>query len=230
MKRRLISLTLFLAFMAVITVLARQYFTWAELIAHETSLREGITHRPIQSILIGFGVYTVVCLIPGTTGKSLVFGWLYGIWQGGVIVNFGLTVAAVLTFLASRYLLRDVVQEKFGHHLQTIDNAVQRDGASYVFMLRVLHCPYSFTNYLCGATSMRVSSFWWATQLGMLPGNIVFVYAGSRVPSLSQFADHGAASVFSWQLLGALLLLSILPILVRYTAVRWRAARLSRQT
>ena len=111
-----------------------------------------------------------------------------------------------------------------------IDDAIQRDGASYLFMLRVLHCPYTITNYVCGATPMRARSFWWASQLGMLPGNIIFVYAGSRVPSVRQLADEGVGAVFSWQLVAALVLLSLLPILLRYIAGRWRVFRMSRQT
>ncbi|MDP6557641.1 MAG: VTT domain-containing protein [Pirellulaceae bacterium] len=229
MKRKIIPIIVFVSLVALIAIMAHRYLTWEELVLHETALREQIAERPIRTLLIGFGIYVLVCLVPGTTGKSLVFGWLFGLWRGVMIVNCGLTVAAIMTFFASRYILRDVVQSRFGYHLRRIDDAIQRDGASYLFMLRVLHCPYTFTNYAFGATPIRASSFWWATQLGMLPGNIIFVYAGSRVPSVRQLADEGVASVFSWQLIAALVLLSVLPILLRYVAGRWRVFRVSRQ-
>lgn len=197
MKRKLVPIIALFAGLALLAILIQRHFTWDELIAHETLLRERIAEHPVHAVLAGFSIYVLVCLVPGTTGKSLIFGWLYGIWLGVLIVNFGLTVAAMLAFFASRYLFRDAVQSRCGYQLRRIDNAIQRDGASYLFMLRVLHCPYTFTNYAFGATSMRTSSFWWASQLGMLPGNIIFVYAGSQVPSLRQLADEGVAEVFS---------------------------------
>lgn len=229
MNRRLISIIGLLAVVTIIALVISRYLTWGELTAHETTLREQIARNPIRALVIGLGIYTVVCLVPGTTGKSLVLGWLYGVWQGVVIVNLGLTIAAVLTFFASRHIFRDVVQSRFGYHLRRIDDAVQRDGGCYLFMLRVIHCPYSVTNYICGATSMRVRSFWWASQLGMLPGNFVFVYAGSRVPSLRQFANEGVAAAFSWQVVATLVVLSVLPLLLRYAAGRWLLPRVSRQ-
>ena len=218
MKRKIIPIIAFFAILALIAILVHRNLSWNELIAHETVLRERIAERPFLAVLSGFGIYVLVSLVPGTTGKSLVFGWLFGLWRGVLTVNLGLTVAAMATFLASRYIFRDVVQARFGYHLRRIDDAISRDGASYLFMLRVLHCPYSVTNYAFGATPMRATSFWWASQLGMLPGNIIFVYAGSRVPSLSQLANEGVAGVFSWQLMVALVLLSVLPILLRYAS------------
>lgn len=229
MKRKAVPIIVFFACVALIAVLLQRHFTWDELIVHETTLRERIASDPIPAVMIAFGVYTLVSLVPGTTGKSLVLGWLFGVWLGTLIVNFGLTIAAIVMFFASRYLLRDAVQSRFGYQLRRIDEAIQRDGASYLFLLRVLHCPFTVTNYACGATSMRAGSFWWASQLGMLPGNVVFVYAGAQVPSLSQLAHEGAASILSWQLITALVLLSLLPIVLRYVAGRWREFRTSRQ-
>jgi uncharacterized membrane protein YdjX (TVP38/TMEM64 family) len=230
MKRKVIPLIAFISLVVLIAITAHRYLTWEQMVLHEDALRAGIADRPFLAVLIGFGIYVLVCLVPGTTGKSLVFGWLFGFLRGVLIVNLGLTVAALLTFFASRYALRDIVQSKYGYRLRRIDDAIQRDGASYLFMLRVLHCPYTITNYVCGATPMRASSFWWASQLGMLPGNIIFVYAGSQVPSVRQLADEGVWAVFSWQLVAALVLLSLLPILLRYIVGRWRVFRISRQT
>ncbi len=228
MRRRIVLLLVLFTVVAVSAIVAQKHLSLDELILHETSLRAQIANVPMMGVLIGFAIYTIVCFVPGTTGKSLIVGWLFGVWKGTLVVNCGLTVAAIATFLASRYLLRDVVEARFGYHLQRIDNAVQRDGGCYLFMLRVIHCPYSVTNYMCGATSMRLRSFWWASQLGMLPGNIVFVYAGAQLPSLQQLADEGAAGVISWQLFAALIVLSVLPICARYLAGRWRASRVSR--
>ncbi len=229
MKRRLVAICGFVVFITLIAMIVQRYVTWDELVAHEATLRERIATNPVRATLVGCCVYTLVCLVPGTTGKSIVFGWLYGVWLGVLIVNSGLTIAAIVTLLASRYILQELVQARLGPRLRRIDEALARDGACYLFMLRLVHCPYSITNYVFGATSMRVRSFWWASQLGMLPGNIVFVYAGSQVPSLRQLADEGVRSVFSWQLLVAFVLLSVLPIVMRQLVIRWRSFRVSRQ-
>ncbi len=228
MRRRIVAIVALLAAIGVSTIVVQRHLSLDELITHEALLRTQITDAPMTGVLIGFGIYTIICFVPGTTGKSLIVGWLFGVWQGTIVVNFGLTVAASATFLASRYILRDLVKAKFGYQLRRIDDAIQRDGGCYLFMLRVVHCPYSVTNYLCGATSMRLRSFWWASQLGMLPGNIVFVYAGAQLPSLRKLADEGAAGVFSWQLIAAMIVLSVLPICARYFVGRWRALRESR--
>ena len=197
-------------------------FTWNEIVAHDTELRSYIEAHPTGSVFIGLGVYVLLSLIPGTTGKAIVAGWLYGVWLGTFIVNVGLTIAALVVFFASRYLLRDLVQAKFKNQLAWIDKAIERDGANYLFTLRVLHCPYSATNYVFGATSMKARSFWWASQLGMLPGCIVFAYAGAQLPSLRRLADDGFSDVLSWQLATALIALSLFPFALRYASVRLR--------
>lgn len=228
MKRKLVPIIVLLAGLLLLVIVVESRFSWDELVTQESGLRARIAAHPLLAVLIGFVVYVLLSFVPGASGKSLVVGWLFGMWAGVVIVNVGLTLVAILTFLASRYLFRDAVQSRFGYHIQRIDDAIHRDGDSYLFMLRVLHSPYTVTNYAFGATSMRTGGFWWATQLGLLPGNIIFVYAGTQVPSLRQLADEGAASVFSWQLIGALVLLSAVTVLIRYT-LGGRAFRASRQ-
>jgi uncharacterized membrane protein YdjX (TVP38/TMEM64 family) len=195
-----------------------QTFTWAEMVTHDTAARMYIENHPIGSVLIGLSLYVLASLIPGTTGKALIAGWLFGAWLGTVIVNVGLTVAAMIIFFVSRYLLRDLVQLKFQHQLAWLNKAIARDGATYLFTLRILHCPYSVTNYVFGPTAMKARSFWWASQLGMLPGNIVFAYAGSQVPSLRRLTEHGVAEILSWKLAGALVLLSLFPLAIRYVS------------
>lgn len=229
MKRKLVPIIVLFAGLVLLIILVQHYLSWDELVSQEFALRQKIAAQPMYAALIGFSVYFLISFIPGASGKSLVVGWLFGMWAGVFIVNVGLTLVAIVSFLASRYLFRDAVQSRFGYHIQRIDEAIERDGPTYLFILRMLHCPFTITNYAFGATSMRTGGFWWATQLGMLPQNIIFVYAGSQVPSLRQLADEGAASVFSWQLIAAMVILSVATILIRYVAGRSRMFRESRQ-
>ena len=227
MKRKLIPIIVLFSGLMLLVIFVQHRLSWEELVAHELTLRARIAAQPFLAVVIGFTIYVVISFVPGASGKSLIVGWLFGVWAGVFIVNVGLTIVAVLTFLASRYLFRDAVQSRFGHHIQRIDDAVQRDGASYLFMLRMLHAPYTLTNYAFGATAMRTRGFWWATQLGLLPQNIIFVYAGSQVPSLRQLADEGPMGAFSWPLIWALILLSVVTVLIRYVAGRSRMFRAS---
>lgn len=205
-----------------VATLAYQHFTLNELIAHELELRQTIRRHPWTAASAGVVLYAVLSLIPGTTGKALIAGWLFGTWIGSFVVNVGLTLAAVATFLFSRLLLRDALEQRFTYQVSWINKAVDRDGATYLLMLRILHCPYTMTNYVFGATSMPLMSFWWATQLGMLPGNLVFAYAGSQFPSLQQIANGETHDLLSWELAFALILLSVFPWIVKSAVRRWR--------
>lgn len=189
--------------------------TLETLLSHETELREAIVQRPWVGAMLGSLVYTAMCFVPGTTGKSLIVGWLFGFWSALVQVNVGLTIAALTTFWLSRYLFRDAVRARLGTKLAELDRALLRDGAYYLFAIRVVHGPYTVTNYAMGVTSMRWRAFWLATQLGMLPANAVFVYAGSQMPSLKQLYDEGLASIFSPQLFLALAIFGFTPLVVR---------------
>jgi uncharacterized membrane protein YdjX (TVP38/TMEM64 family) len=223
MKRKLITLSVLVVTAGVCWVLLREHLTLEELARHEHRLRSALAEHRFAGLAAGLLVYSLVSLIPGTTGKSLVIGWLFGLLQGVLLVNIGLTVAAIASFLLSRYLLRDVLQSKFPVRLQLLDRAIERDGAFYVFALRMLHAPYTVTNYVMGATCISTRSFWWSTQSGMLPGNIVFVYAGTQLPTLSQAAEEGLSGVFSLELIAAFTLVGIFPLIVKWIMHRvWK--------
>ena len=226
MKRKLATLLILLAAGIAAWLVLREHLTLEQLVAHEDRFRSLIDQSPLIGFAAGFAAYSLVCLVPGTTGKSLIMGWLFGFWQGLLIVNLGLTVAAVTTFLLSRYLLRDVLHSRWGIRLKRLDDAIQRDGAFYVFALRMMHAPYSVTNYAMGTTCITLTSFWWSTQLGMLAGNIVFVYAGTQFPTLEEAAREGLGAVFSPGLIAAFVLVGVLPLSARWVIRRvWTRGR-----
>ena len=133
---------------------------------------------------------------------TLVVAWYFGFWKGLVLVSFASTCGATLAFLLSRYLLRDIIQSKFGERLKTFNESLDREGAFYLFTLRLIPAvPFFVINVVMGLTRIRTTTFWWISQVGMLAGTCVYVYAGSNIPSLSQLVDPSqlrAAEIRDW--------------------------------
>lgn len=132
-----------------------------------------------------------------------------------------------MAFLMTRYILQDRVQGKFAKRLESINDAFDREEAFYLFTLRLIPAvPFFVINAVMGLTKIRVITFWWVSQLGMLPGTAAYVYAGSTVPSLKKLAEEGVGKVISWQLLLAFAILGLLPLVIKrvMAAVRPDAA------
>lgn len=216
MKRKLLIFAVVLATLGVLVYCFRRYLTIGQLIEHEAQVKAYLADYPVRSFLAGMLIYVLASLVPGTTGKALVCGWLFGFWQGVVIVNASLTLAALLTFLFSRYVFRDMIQKRYGRQLRRVNAALERDGGYYLFALRVLHVPYTLTNYAMGASTIKTRTFVWCTQVGLLPSNAVFVYAGMQFPSLKEIVEQGVTSVIRIELVVALLMVSLLPLVLRY--------------
>ncbi|WP_052031921.1 TVP38/TMEM64 family protein [Novipirellula maiorica] len=182
----------------------------------EDSLRSYVQNHPFWSPLSGFVIYLALSLVPGTTGKSIVYGWLFGFWIGLAIASVALTIAAVISFLVVRYLFREVVEAKLSKIIEAIDRAIARNGGSYLLSLRLVHAPYTLINYASGATAIPVTTFAWTTWVGMLPGTIVFVLAGSQLPTLRTIAQQGVWSIVDLKLFALLSLFALLPIVTRW--------------
>lgn len=222
-RRSTALLTLFAVFLLCAAYGA--IWDWNALVAHESQLRSRIRECPVKGALCGFVVYTLLCFVPGAGGKSLVMGWLFGFWSALVQVNFGLTIAALTTFWVSRHLIYEAVHRRLGRRVAQLDQAMTVDGPFYLFAMRVLHAPYTITNYALGATSIRSRDFWWATQLGMIPGNVLFVYAGASCPSLSELSQRGIWSILNAPLLLAATAIALAPLLARQGWRKWRQRR-----
>lgn len=199
----------------------------------EAVLRQYRIDSPWLAAVMATFIYVTVAglSIPGATILTLVYGWYFGFWQSLVIVSFGSTGGATAAFLLTRYFFRDMVQQRFASRLQSVQHAIEREGAFYLFSLRLMPgVPFFVINALMGLTRIHVWTFWWVSQIGMLPATIAYVYAGSRFPSLQEMASEGVGNVLSWQLLLAFTIIGILPLalkwmLGRYQAYKNRAAR-----
>jgi uncharacterized membrane protein YdjX (TVP38/TMEM64 family) len=221
--RRLIGFVLLLLIVASILTSYRGDDAWRWLVANERRLRHMLTEqRPLAGFFGGLAVFTALSLVPGLVGKSLAVGWLFGFWRSLAIVNISLTIAAMIEFGLTRFLLHDRIQSRFGLYLTRINRALELNGAFYLFSMRVAHVPYTATNYVMGATPMRPLPFWWATQLGLLPGNILFCYAGSQLPTLEEITTGGLTHLVSWQLWLAFILLAVFPWIGKILVERWQ--------
>lgn len=195
------------------------------LAARETELRELQRERPGLVLGMAFLIYVAVTglSLPGAAVLTLVCAWFFGFWRGLVLVSFASTTGATVAFLTSRCLLRDVIQRRFGDRLATFNAALQREGAFYLFMLRLIPAvPFFVINVVMGLTPVRTSTYWWVSQLGMLPGTAVYVYAGSSVPHLTTLAETGVTGILSPRLLGAFVLLGVVPLVLKRVIERIR--------
>ena len=166
--------------------------------------------NPVVYIAGFFILYVAVTglSIPGAAIMTLVAGALFGVVIGTVIVSFASTMGATLAFLSARFVLREWVQGKFGERLRAIDDGLEKDGAFYLFTLRLIPVfPFFVINLLMGLTRIKTRTFFWVSQLGMLPATIVFVNAGtqiSRIESTSGLlspaliASFVALALFPW--------------------------------
>src|SRR6185436_11830167 len=147
-------------------------------------------------------------------------GAIFGLLWGVVIVSFASSIGATLAFLASRFLLRDWVQGKFGDKLKAINEGVEKEGAFYLFALRLVPAfPFFVINLVMGLTPMRTRTFYWVSQLGMLAGTLVYVNAGTQLARITS-----VKGILSPGLLLSFVLLGIFPLLAK-AVVGWFRAR-----
>ncbi|TWT41534.1 TVP38/TMEM64 family protein [Botrimarina hoheduenensis] len=174
--------------------------TLAWLAEQESTLRSLQANRPGLVFGLAFLVYVTVTglSLPGAALMTLLMGWGFGWGPATLLVSFAATAGATIAFLLSRYLFREAVQRRLSDKLQAFDQALQREGAFYLFTLRLIPAvPFFVINTVMGLTKIKAATFWWVSQLGMLPGTAVYCYAGSRIPDLQTLTQQGAAAVFS---------------------------------
>lgn len=215
-KRKAVILALVAILLAALAWYANNTLSLQELAGHENNLRAYIALNPWRSFWIGFGVYMVLALVPGTGGKAIVWGWLFGFWKAILIVTVGLTLAAMLIFSLSRYLLRDSIERRYTRFLSLMERHLEKEGVFYLLTLRMAHVPFSIVNPVCGASRVRSWTFFWTTAIGLLPANAIWAYVGIRLPSLHELASQGPGAFIDPLLIAALVACALLPVLVRW--------------
>lgn len=205
------------------------WLSWEFLVTQEERMQEMRQQHPWLLALAAILVYALITgLAPGSaTLLSLAYAWFFKFWWGLLVVSFGSTLGACIAFSLSRYLLRDWVQTRLQHRWQVVNQAFEKEGAFYLLTLRLTPIvPFFLINPLMGLTRIRATTFWWVSQLGMLPGTIAYVNAGAALPSLQHLAEHGPGKIVNWQLLLAFAVLGILPLVLKRAVDYWQGQRL----
>jgi pyruvate/2-oxoglutarate dehydrogenase complex dihydrolipoamide dehydrogenase (E3) component/uncharacterized membrane protein YdjX (TVP38/TMEM64 family) len=192
MKRLPIILLIAAAIIAWFQFDLGQYLTLDALKARQGDIAALYAANP--AVVIGgyFAAYVALTALsfPGAAIMTLAGGAIFGLGLGLLIVSFASTIGATLAFLTSRYLLRDWVQGKFGARLAAINAGMERDGAFYLFSLRLVPVfPFFVVNLLMGLTPIRTLTYFWVSQIGMLLGTAVYVNAGTQLAGISSLRD-----------------------------------------
>ncbi len=178
---------------------------------------------PLLAVGAFFAIYVLVTALslPGAAVMTLVGGALFGLLWGTVIISFASSIGALLAFLVSRYLLQDTVQSKFGDRLKAFNAGIEKDGAFYLFTLRLVPIfPFFMINLLMGLTPIRARTFYWVSQVGMLAGTLVYVNAGTQLAQLESLSG-----ILSPGLILSFVLLGIFPLLARKVTAAIQARR-----
>jgi len=191
----------------------QRYLTLDYLKASREQFEQLYESSPVLVMGSYFLIYvaTTALSLPGATILTLAGGALFGLLAGTVIVSFASTLGATLAMLLARFLLQNWVQSRFGEHLQTINSGIEKEGGFYLFTLRLVPAvPFFVINLGMGLTPIRAITFYWVSQLGMLPGTLVYVNAGSELGKLETLGD-----ILSPTLIGSFVLLGVFPLLVK---------------
>ncbi|HUS25161.1 MAG TPA: FAD-dependent oxidoreductase [Candidatus Binatia bacterium] len=169
--------------------------------------------QPLLASLAFFGAYVAMAALslPGAGILTLAAGAIFGLAWGTALVSFASALGATLALLVSRFVLRDAVQARYGEKLKAVNEGVQRDGVAYLLTLRLVPLfPYFLVNLVMGLTPIRAWTFYWVSQLGMIPATLVLVNAGSELGRLTSLKG-----IFTPNVLGAFVLLGLFPLIAR---------------
>lgn len=169
--------------------------------------------HPARTALLFFAAYVAVAAasLPGAAVMTLAAGAIFGVLAGTVLVSFASSVGATLAFLSARFILRDMVQRRFGARMAAIDAGIAKDGAFYLFTLRLVPVfPFFVVNLLMGLTPMRTLVFYGVSQVGMLPATLVYVNAGTQLARIDSLAG-----ILSPALLLSFAALGLLPLVAK---------------
>ena len=209
MKRLIIAALLLAGLAAWFLLDLGQYLTLETLKQQHDTMAALYRDDPLLVVAVYFSVYVVLTAlsVPGAAIMTLAGGAIFGTATGTLIVSFASSLGATLAFLASRYLFRDAVQARLGARLRAVNEGVARDGAFYLFSLRLVPVfPFFAVNLLMGLTPIRTWTFYWVSQVGMLLGTVVYVNAGTQLAGISALSD-----VASPGLLASFAALGLLP-------------------
>lgn len=216
MNTKIIKKAFVLAFVAFVVYLGLKYSSYLTLESfqkYRSDIKLFSEENYLQSILLFFSVYVLSTAVslPGATVLTLAGGALFGLFAGLIIVSFASTVGATLSFLLSRFLFRDWIRNKFQETFNKIDEGFNRQGSSYLFSMRLLPVfPFFAVNALMGLTQISIFRFFIVSQIGMLPGTFLYVWAGTELGQVTSVSGLISTKVFL-----AFALLAMFPYLIK---------------
>jgi pyruvate/2-oxoglutarate dehydrogenase complex dihydrolipoamide dehydrogenase (E3) component/uncharacterized membrane protein YdjX (TVP38/TMEM64 family) len=190
-----------------------RFLSLAYLKQSQTYFTDIYARQPLTVAGVYFLVYVAATALsfPGATILTLAGGAIFGLSWGLLIVSFASSLGATLAFLAARFVLRDSVQNRFSQRLDEINQGIDKDGAFYLFTLRLVPLvPFFVINLVMGLTRMKVRTFYWVSQIGMLAGTAVYVNAGTQLGKIDSLKG-----ILSSGLIGSLVLLGVFPLIAR---------------
>lgn len=201
----------------------QQYLTLDYL--KESQVRFADLYHAKPALVIGayMGIYILVTALslPGAAILTLAGGALFGLVTGLIVVSFASSIGATLACFVARFVLRDWVQNKFGDKLSTINEGIAKEGAFYLFTLRLIPVfPFFVINLVMGLTKMSLFTFYWVSQLGMLAGTAVFVNAGKELAKIDSLSG-----ILSPGLIGSFVILGLFPLIVKKLVTFFQARK-----
>lgn len=215
MKTKLIIAAIIIALVAAFFIFdLKEYVTLDYIKSQQSALNNFYAQNPLMVIAIFFLVYAGMAAlsIPFATPLTLAAGAIFGNIVGVIVVSFASSIGATIAFMLAKFLFHDSIEAKFGDRLAKINSGIEKEGAFYVFGLRLVPIfPFVVLNSLLGLTKLKTWTFYWASQLGMFVGTIVYVNAGTQLASIDSIGG-----IASPGLIASFVALGVLPIMSKY--------------
>jgi len=216
MKTKIILVAIIAAIFASFFIFdLQQYFSLEFLKSQKDALNALYAEKPILVAGAFFLTYVLFAALalPAATILTLAGGAIFGFWTGLLLVSFSSTIGATLAFIFTRFLFHDAIQAKFGDRLQAMNEGIEKEGAFYVFGMRLVPIfPFVMINSLLALTKLKTWTFYWASQIGMLAGTAVYVNAGTQIAQIDSLAG-----IANPKLIGSFVLLGVFPIIAKKT-------------
>jgi uncharacterized membrane protein YdjX (TVP38/TMEM64 family) len=227
MKKYIVRLVILVVIVAGVFALIRftpvgDYLNLQSLQENKEALKGFVERNYLVSVLVYIGLYILIVAlsIPGATWLTLLGGFFFGVAFATIFINIGATIGATIVFLAARFFLGEMIQNKYGEKMAKFNKEVEANGSNYLITLRLIPLfPFWMINLFAGVTKIKPRTFIWTTSLGIIPGSAVYAYAGFAVNDLGE-GGVPKNIIFAFLLLAVL---SIVPVIVK--KVRARRAR-----
>jgi uncharacterized membrane protein YdjX (TVP38/TMEM64 family) len=220
--KKIVILVVIAVLIAAVKVLhLDQYLTLSYLKRSLDTLKALYENHSLMVIAGYFVIYvlTTSLSLPGASPLGIAGGALFGFWTATIVVSFASSIGATLACFVSRYLLMDWIQNKFGAKITKVNEGIEKEGAFYLFTLRLIPVfPFWLINLAMGLTKMSLVKFYWVSQIGMLPGTMVFVNAGKELAKI-----ESVKGIISPSLIISFALIGIFPITVRKLIALYRS-------